>query len=279
MKLSIAVSAIAFSLMASSAPAQSPREQLADLVGRLQTSDNVYMRQAIIRLAAKITPPPAIPEEARRAFVEGMTIVKSAKDSASLTIAIESFKVALKTAPWWSDAYYNLAATQELAGQFDAARLSFQYFIGWFPDGPEAREAQDRLYAIDAKQKLAAAEQDRASRAREQELAALKSTVEGKWYSPAIDFELVKTGQTFTIVPGKFWGVRWIAPYGVVVTEGTEGYDVVVRRVRFASSQPACSACPTLQWNLTLSYDGKLTGPMTDPDGTTGQYVLTRRIP
>lgn len=158
-KTSKVIFAVLFLLTSSTAWAQSPRDQLSEMVGRLQKTENDNaLRESIIKLATKIMPPPAIPEEARRAFVEGVTIVKSAKDSTSLRIAIEGFKGALKTAPWWSDAYYNLASTQELAGQFDEAEGSFKLFILASPDVNEAREALDRIYAIGAKRKIAVGE-------------------------------------------------------------------------------------------------------------------------
>src|SRR5688572_14745946 len=112
--------AIAFLTLSASAHAQTPREQLQQMVEQLQkTPNDNALRERIIKLGAEIKPAPAIPEEARRSYVEGLTIVRLAKDSASQKLAIASFNEALKIAPWWGDAYHDLAVIQELIGQFD----------------------------------------------------------------------------------------------------------------------------------------------------------------
>jgi len=90
--------------------------------------------------------------------VEGVTIVKSAKDTGSLKLALGSFNEALKITPWWGDAYYNLAVAQELTGQLDEAERTLKWFMLSNPGESDARDAQDRIYAIGAKRKLAAAE-------------------------------------------------------------------------------------------------------------------------
>jgi hypothetical protein len=66
----------------------------------------------------------------------------------------------LKIAPWWGDAYYNLAVSQELAGQFDPAQESLRLYILTNPGEREAREAQDRIYSLNAKKRLAATAQN-----------------------------------------------------------------------------------------------------------------------
>jgi tetratricopeptide (TPR) repeat protein len=155
----LAVVVPALVALAAGVYAQSPREQLQQMVGQWQTTptDNA-LRERIITLGAAVTPAPAIPEDARRSFVEGVTIVKSAKDAGTQRLAIGSFNEALKIAPWWGDAYYNLAMTQELTGQLDDAERSLKWFILSNPGESEGREAQDHVYAIAAKRKLATAE-------------------------------------------------------------------------------------------------------------------------
>lgn len=162
MKLTMKLFALLFSvlMLANAAYAESPREQLKQMVEQLQKNptDNV-LREKIIKLAQKMKPAPAIPEEARRSFVEGNTITRTAKDAKEQLLAVESFKEALKIAPWWGDAYYNLAVAQELAEQLDDSGKSLQFYLLTNPGAKEAREAQDRIYALNAKKKLAVQEQ------------------------------------------------------------------------------------------------------------------------
>jgi hypothetical protein len=114
------------------------------------------LREKIIKQAQ--IEKPAIPEEARQHFIEGSTLAKSAKDPEGQKLAVESFEEALKLAPWWSDAWYNLAVAQELARKFDAAKSSLKFYILTGPGDKEARDAQDRIYALNAKKKLQMAE-------------------------------------------------------------------------------------------------------------------------
>lgn len=147
--------------MGSLAPswAQSPQEQLVKLVEELRMKpDDKALREQIIKLAKEVNSPPAVPESARQHFVEGTTLTKSAKDAAGQKLAVESFQAAVNAAPWWGDAYYNLAVAQELAGQFDGAQNSLRFYMLTNPGEKEAREAQDKIYALNAKKKLAEAE-------------------------------------------------------------------------------------------------------------------------
>jgi tetratricopeptide (TPR) repeat protein len=139
------------------AQAQTSGEQLNQLVQQLQSRpDDNGLREQIIKLASTINPPPAISEDARRSFIEGSTIAKAATDASGQAIAIASFKEALGIAPWWGDAYYNLAAAQELAGQLDNAEASLKLYILTGPSDKDSREAQDHIYALEGKKKLAA---------------------------------------------------------------------------------------------------------------------------
>ena len=78
----IIIFAIALFAFMVSAHAQSPREQLTQMVEQLQKtpSDNA-LREKIIKLAREVKPAPAVPEEANRAFVRGNVFQKEAKDA------------------------------------------------------------------------------------------------------------------------------------------------------------------------------------------------------
>jgi len=133
-----------------------PRAALVQLTVQLKgnpTDDN--SRHLVIKLASELKPAPAIPEEARKHFVEGTAIVKAAKNPAQQTLAAQSFTEALKIAPWWGDAYYNLGVAQELAEKYDEAEQAFNFYLLSNPSATEKREVQDRIYGLSAKRKLA----------------------------------------------------------------------------------------------------------------------------
>lgn len=77
-----------------------PRTALMQLTAQLNDKPgDTGTRRLILRLASELTPPPAIPEEARKHFVEGTAIVKAAKNPAQQALAAQSFTEALKVAP------------------------------------------------------------------------------------------------------------------------------------------------------------------------------------
>ena len=142
-------------VLTASAYAQSPREQLQQMVEQLQKtpSDNA-LRERIIKLGAEIMPAPVVPPEAKRPFVMAGTYQKEAKKPSDFVLAIAAYQDALKIAPWWGDAYYNLSVSLESAGELDRAKDALELYLLTKPK--DAEEAQNRLYALDAKKHLAA---------------------------------------------------------------------------------------------------------------------------
>ncbi len=171
------IMALTFLTLAASAYAQSPREQLQQMVEQLQkTPTDNALRERIIKLGAEIKPAPAIPEEANHAFVKGNVFQKEAKDASGYELAISAYREALRAAPWWGDAYYNLAVALESGRKFDEAIASIKLYMASVQAGSaEAREAQNRMYAIEAKNELANIPQARAATEREKDEALIKS--------------------------------------------------------------------------------------------------------
>lgn len=137
--------------------AKNPREIFGQLSQQLKDKPDDRDRRLIIKLASELKPAPAIPEEARKHFVEGAAIKKAAKNPAQQSLAAQSFTEALKIAPWWGDAYYNLGVTQELAENYDEAEKALTFYLLSNPSETDKREAQDRIYALSAKRKLSGA--------------------------------------------------------------------------------------------------------------------------
>lgn len=134
--------------------AKNPRELLAKLVLQLNNKPSDSTRRLIIKLASEMKSAPAIPEEARKHFIEGTAIVKVAKNPAQQAMAAQSFTEALRVAPWWGDAYYNLGVAQELAEKYDAAEKAFNFYLLSNPKATEQRDVQDRIYGLSAKRRL-----------------------------------------------------------------------------------------------------------------------------
>lgn len=95
----------------------------------------------------------AIPKEAMRHFVMGNTFQKEAKTADDFSLAAESYKEALVLAPWWSEAQQKLSVALESAGRFAEAKAVIERYLLSKPRDAEATE--QRLYALDAKIKMA----------------------------------------------------------------------------------------------------------------------------
>lgn len=127
-KLTVAV--LVLLTLTTGAYAQTSREELQQMVEQLQKSpaDNA-LRQKIITLGAEIKPAPAILPEAKRAFVMAGTYQKEAKKPSDFSLAVDAYEDALKIAPWWGDAYYNLSFSLESAGRLDEAKAALNLYL------------------------------------------------------------------------------------------------------------------------------------------------------
>ena len=149
--------ALSLLLLAAPAFATPPRPDFKALVAAVKASPaDDELRAALLKTAAKLKPAPAVPTEARRHFVKAVTLQKDAKDAGELEGAIAEYRLALAEAPWWADAYYNLAVAQEGAAKFADAKKNLGLYLLTGPK--DAESAQDRLFALEARMEKAAKE-------------------------------------------------------------------------------------------------------------------------
>lgn len=155
------------------APAARAEDPLTPLVERLQSNPaDAGLRKEIIALAQAQKSAPAVPEEARRFFVQGNSAFADAKTPADMDRAVQLYRDASNRAPWWADVYFNLAKALEQSEKFDAAIAELRLYLLAAPDAPDAREAQDRIYMLEEKSARvakAAAEQAAAAQAAEEQ--------------------------------------------------------------------------------------------------------------
>ncbi len=141
-----------------------PEETLRQYVSELQKDpDDTVLREKIITHVRSMRRMPVIPEEARRYFIEGNTLLKAAKDQKGYELAIATYRQCLLIAPWWPEANYNFAVALELANRFDSAVNALKLYIATSPGREETRKAQDKIYEIGAKKRLAAMDSERSS--------------------------------------------------------------------------------------------------------------------
>lgn len=180
--------------------------ELKILIEQLQKNpSDSTLREKIIKLVGKSKPD--IPEEARKYFVKGTTLVQMAKTPEQQKLAVQSFTEALKFAPWWSDAYYNLGIAEELSEQYNDAKKTFSLYLLCNISKNEKRETQDRIYRLDAKREMA-------KKNGPEEFA---------------EFLQQNEGATFNIDPPEVWIKKFTIEKGVVLhSQGPKNYKPIL---------------------------------------------------
>ena len=149
-----------------------PLVTLNQYVADLQKDpENAALRAKTISYARTITPPPEIPEEARRHYIRGSVYAKEAKTDAEFDAAIQEYIQAIYIAPWWGNAYYGLAMVQKASGQFDEAVANLKLALLAKMDDKDAKDAQDQIYAIEVEKELATKRNAEAKAASDQQQA------------------------------------------------------------------------------------------------------------
>ncbi len=148
-------SSLVISFLALQTQAQTSQEILDQYISDLQKNPNdKALREKIIRMASELEPRPVIPDEAKRPFYKAATFFKEAQDPSGYDLAIRAYKDAIRIAPWWPEAYFNLGIAQEKAELFGEAVETLKLYLLTQPE--DAEDAEKKLYELEAKGELAA---------------------------------------------------------------------------------------------------------------------------
>jgi hypothetical protein len=120
-----------------------------------QQSPSEATAEKVVKMATAMDQLPPIPEEARKHFVRGGTLLKAAKFPDDFKEVIDEFTQATHLAPWWPNARYNLAVAQEAAGDYIIALNNLKLYQLFKLTEDEARVAQDKIYAVEAEKEKA----------------------------------------------------------------------------------------------------------------------------
>jgi ankyrin repeat protein len=112
--------------------------------------------KTIVRLARTLTPPPAVPQEARDEMVKGAAAFKMAKRPEDFAEAEARFSKASQLAPWLPEPYFNLALAQEklalARGQqnkFDDAKDSLNKYLIAVTDPKDTQAGKQKMAELD----------------------------------------------------------------------------------------------------------------------------------
>jgi hypothetical protein len=234
------------------------------------------------------TTPKQIPEEARRHFVMGETIFKEAKNATAFSQAVAEFKEAARLAPQWPEARYNLALAKEAAGDYSGAMADLKLYQQFKLSDIEARKVQDKIYAIEGKQKMVVDEAASNAAAVERRAREQQQQIIGRW-----DYgEAFGSGANYISISGPYSAslsagflVRGSTPPQVRVEGGTDLSDFRIRgrNVEFTATTNEVwhitsgrqrvdqHWSDTREFRLFLSEDGRsLTGNFVDHGSAEG---------
>lgn len=121
------------------AHAQSPREQLSQMVEQLRkTPTDNALREKIIKLVAEIKPALVVPAEAERLEGRAQYAFKNAKSDAEMLDAAREYLKAVDTAPWVAGYYYDLCTILEKANRPAEAARACQLYLAAAPQAADA---------------------------------------------------------------------------------------------------------------------------------------------
>ncbi len=119
------------------------------------SADEQRLREKIIGVVQKLDPQPAIPEETKRFMVRGQTLFKDAQNKIDYDEAAAEFEKALRIAPWFPAAYFNLGLACEGAQEYDKAISSFKFYLLALPAAQDAESVKEKIYSLEVKQEKA----------------------------------------------------------------------------------------------------------------------------
>ena len=146
----LAIFAFTFLALTAGAYAQSPREQLQQMVEQLQkTPNDNALRERIIKLAQTVKPAPALPEEALRYEGRARAAFQTARQESDYLDAAREYRAALLQAPWVAGYYSDLCTIYEKAGVYAEAKRSCQWALLTERDAAAATEIKRRIAGLD----------------------------------------------------------------------------------------------------------------------------------
>jgi len=146
------------------------RQALTHYVAALQStsegsSADLHLREKIIKLALKIKPPPAIPDELIEYEGRAEAAVQYAKTPEDYLDAAKEYKNALRIAPWVASYYFNLGVVFEKAGKPKEAIQNLKFYLLAEPNASDARQVHKKIkgleYLIEKKASVKKAEREK----------------------------------------------------------------------------------------------------------------------
>ncbi len=112
-------------------------------------ADGERATEGVVGAYLKLSQKPALPEEARRYVVQARTYITDKR----FEDARKALDLALSLAPWYPNFHYDKALVSAELKNYPMAIASMKYYLKISPDGPDARQVQDKIYEWEARMK------------------------------------------------------------------------------------------------------------------------------
>ena len=137
-------------LLTSTTYAQSPRNQLQQMIEQLQQSPNDNtLREKIIKLAPTLKPSPALPDAAIAFEGRAQFAFKSAKSENDFLAAAREYEKAVAAAPWVPGYYADLCTIYEKAGKFEDAKRHCGFYLIGLTDPAQVIDVKRRIAGLE----------------------------------------------------------------------------------------------------------------------------------
>jgi hypothetical protein len=104
-----------------------------------------------IDVALRMTPPPTIPDGARRHADAAVAAIKAATSKTGFAVARRDYQDALAAAPWWADGWLNLSLVDAQVGTTADVRQDLVWYLRAAPDAADRDAIQRKIDDLGAR--------------------------------------------------------------------------------------------------------------------------------
>jgi tetratricopeptide (TPR) repeat protein len=216
----------------------------------MKMSKHLILYVAVVALLSIGLAAPAAADntEARRHMARGAAAMEMAQSPADYRDAVAEFSQAVKLAPDWADAWFNLGVAQESAGDYRGAIDSFRTYLKKSPAADDRQTVETRIFKLEYKMEKVSKNHEKARRS-----AVSIDSLSGHW-------KHVNLWNTFDMAGGKPRrdGQQWLDLGGTASADVRVTGSSIEIKVRLAGT--------TRTYSGTISGN-RIEGRMTD-EGT-----------
>ncbi|MEZ4601140.1 MAG: tetratricopeptide repeat protein [Syntrophotaleaceae bacterium] len=216
----------------------------------------------------------AVSDQAQRHFDRGTAAVEMAVSESDFEVAAGEFEEAIRLAPDWPEAHYNLGLVREKLNDLDGAIYSFRRYLALAPQAGDAAAVRSQINKVEFRREKLAKE------------AQVPTLLDGTWRGfmsfcggsrSELRFYHWGGGEVSVELP-----VNWNADPGVATDPKRVAVETEGRQVRFSfRSKSVVPGIGTyycdIEYDLSLVEPGILKGVIKQKDAPGREVILKKR--